>query len=65
MDSTNLIERTWLEDIAFEQDAVMNICDLSGVLSHSQIFLAYLRISLWQNETGMQECSIPEKKVDV
>jgi hypothetical protein len=41
MDSTNLIERTWLEDIAFERDAVMNICDLSGVLSHSQIFLAY------------------------
>lgn len=58
MDTVELIKRNWLEDTAFDRDDVTNVCDLSSVLSHSQIFLAYSRISLRQNQTGRQECCV-------
>jgi hypothetical protein len=40
-DAADRIERNWLEDTVFERGAVINVCDLSARLSHSQIFLAY------------------------
>jgi len=42
------IKSTWTEGVEFERDTVLGVCDLSDTLDHSQIFLAYLQVSVWQ-----------------
>lgn len=52
------IERTWAEDIEFDRDAVTSVCELSAKLCSPHAFLAYLRVSVRQNETGIEEVRV-------
>ena len=42
------IKSTWTKGVEFERDTVIGVCDLSDTLDHSEIFLAYLQVSVWQ-----------------
>jgi hypothetical protein len=46
-EAANTIKSIWTEDIEFDRDAVINVCDLSAKLGHSHIFLAYSPTSAW------------------
>lgn len=40
-EAADQIEGTWMADIEFDRDMVINVCDLSAKLCYSHIFLAY------------------------
>jgi hypothetical protein len=40
-EAADAIERTWAEDMEFDRDTVINVCEFFSNLGHSQAFLAY------------------------
>ena len=48
-EAANCIQRTWTEDTEFDQDSMINVCDLSANLNYAQIFLAYYQTFLWEH----------------
>jgi len=46
-EAANTIKSIWTEDIEFDRDTVINICELSTKLGHSYILLAYSPTSVW------------------
>lgn len=48
-EAADRIESTWAEDVEFDRDAVICVCDLLATLSYSQILLAYSPIFLRQS----------------
>jgi hypothetical protein len=47
--AANHIKGIWTEETGFDRDAVISVCDLSGELGYSHIFLAYLQMPVWPN----------------
>jgi hypothetical protein len=43
------IKGIWMEEKRFDRAAVISVCDLSGELGSSHVFLAYLRTPFWPN----------------
>ena len=43
------IKGMWTEETRFDRDAVISVCDLSGELGYSHVFLAYSRTPFWPN----------------
>lgn len=43
------IKGTWTEDIEFDEDTVLSVCELSANLDYSDIFVAYSCISVRQS----------------
>jgi len=57
------IKGTWTEDVEFDRDAVINVCDISAKLDRSQMFLAYLRILVWKSKKGREEIHFQNSKL--
>jgi hypothetical protein len=47
--AANHIKGIWTEETGFNRDAVISICDLSGELGYSHVFLAYSQMLVWPN----------------
>jgi hypothetical protein len=43
-----LIKRSWREDVEFDRDTVMKVCDLSAKIGYSHTFPAHSPTYVWQ-----------------
>ncbi len=59
------IKGTWMEDVEFNRDVVINICDILAKLDHSQMFLAYSQILVWKSKKGREEIHFQNSKLVV
>jgi hypothetical protein len=63
-DTADNIRNAWAEDVEFDRDIVISVCQLSDKLDYSQPFLACSPVSLWEIE-GIEEIGIPNPNMDV
>ena len=59
------IKNTWTEDAEFDRDKMKSVCESSAKLGHSQLFLAYLCMSVQQVEAQTQKIRIRDPEVVV
>lgn len=59
------IGNAWAEDVEFDRDIVISVCQISDKLGYSQPFLAYSPVSLWQIKTRIKEIGIRNPNMDV
>ena len=63
-DTANNIGNAWAEDVEFDRDIVISVCQLSDKLDYSQPFLACSPVSLWETK-GIKEIGIPNPNMNV